>query len=220
MNKKKIMWFLLLIIFIIIAVVIAVSAKPRDTSNDNSLAIKRINNSQNKNTIANNIDANNDSKNEIATVNTESKYKRKVLSDGILYSQTDELIKADKIIGTNYFDTTINDMYLNPDNYIGKKIEIEGLYLVSEPYTFVGRFSTANVCAYCVGGFSYIQYEFDGMVLEQLKDQETWIKLIGTWEKGKMNYGTEENPYYDDYYYLKVLNFEIMNEKGEDTVKN
>ena len=35
-----------------------------------------------------------------------------------------------------------------------------------------------------------------------------------------MNYGTEENPYYDDYYYLKVLNFEVMNEKGQDTVKN
>lgn len=29
---------------------------------------------------------------------------------------------------------------------------------------------------------------------------ETWIKLVGKWEEGKINYGTEENPYYDTYF--------------------
>lgn len=210
MNKKKIMWILLLIAFVIAIIVIAVLAKPRDTSNDNSVSVKQVTDSkESKNNISN-----------VVKQNTSKEYKRSVLNDGILYSESGEKLKTDKIIGTEYFDTTINDMYLYPDNYVGKKIEIEGFYLVSEPYTFVGRYSTSSVCPYCTGGFSYIQYEFDGKIEETLKDQETWIKLIGTWEKGKMNYGTEENPYYDDYYYLKVLNFEIMNEKGEDTVKN
>ena len=210
MNKKKIMWILLLIVFVIAIIVIAVLAKPRDTSNDNSVAVKQVTDSkESKNNTSN-----------VVKQNTSKEYKRSVLNDGILYSESEEKLKADKIIGTEYFDTTINDMYLYPDNYVGKKIEIEGFYLVAEPYTFVGRYSTSSVCPYCTGGFSYIQYEFDGKIEETLKDQETWIKLIGTWEKGKMNYGTEENPYYDDYYYLKVLNFEIMNEKGEDTVKN
>lgn len=210
MNKKKIMWILLLIVFVIAIIAIAVLAKPRDTSNDNSVAVKQVNDSkESKNNTSN-----------VVKQNTSKEYKRSVLNDGILYSESGEKLKADKIIGTEYFDTTINDMYLYPDNYVGKKIEIEGFYLVAEPYTFVGRYSTSSVCPYCTGGFSYIQYEFDGKIKETLKDQETWIKLIGTWEKGKMNYGTEENPYYDDYYYLKVLNFEIMNEKGEDTVKN
>ena len=210
MNKKKIMWILLLIVFVIAIIAIAVLAKPRDTSNDNSVAVKQVNDSkESKNNTSN-----------VVKQNTSKEHKRSVLNDGILYSESGEKLKADKIIGTEYFDTTINDMYLYPDNYVGKKIEIEGFYLVAEPYTFVGRYSTSSVCPYCTGGFSYIQYEFDGKIEETLKDQETWIKLIGTWEKGKMNYGTEENPYYDDYYYLKVLNFEIMNEKGEDTVKN
>ena len=210
MNKKKIMWILLLIVFVIAIIVIAVLAKPRDTSNDNSVAVKQVTDSkESKNNTSN-----------VVKQNTSKEYKRSVLNDGILYSENGEKLKSDKIIGTEYFDTTINDMYLYPDNYVGKKIEIEGFYLVAEPYTFVGRYSTSSVCPYCSGGFSYIQYEFDGKIEETLKDQETWIKLIGTWEKGKMNYGTEENPYYDDYYYLKVLNFEIMNEKGEDTVKN
>ena len=210
MNKKKIMWILLLIVFVIAIIAIAVLAKPRDTSNDNSVTVKQVNDSkESKNNTSN-----------VVKQNTSKEYKRSVLNDGILYSENGEKLKSDKIIGTEFFDTTINDMYLYPDNYVGKKIEIEGFYLVAEPYTFVGRYSTSSVCPYCSGGFSYIQYEFDGKIEETLKDQETWIKLIGTWEKGKMNYGTEENPYYDDYYYLKVLNFEIMNEKGEDTVKN
>ena len=210
MNKKKIMWILLLIVFVIAIIAIAVLAKPRDTSNDNSVAVKQVNDSkESKNNTSN-----------VVKQNTSKEYKRSVLNDGILYSESGEKLKADKIIGTEYFDTTINDMYLYPDNYVGKKIEIDGFYLVSESYTFVGRYSTSNVCSYCAGGFSYIQYEFDGKIEETLKDQETWIKLVGTWEKGKMNYGTQESPYYGDYYYLKVLSFEIMNEKGEDTIKN
>lgn len=212
MSKKKLMWIFILIAFVVIIVGIATFVKPRDTSNDNSVAIKKVTDSKKEN---NNVD----------TLNVEKKtdkieYKRTILDDGTLYSNNGEKLKSDKIIGTEYFDTTINDMYLYPENYSGKNIEIEGLYLVTEPYTFVGRYSTASVCPYCSGGFSYIQYEFNGDVQEKLTDQETWIKLIGTWEKGKMNYGTEENPYYDDYYYLKVLNFEVMNEKGQDTVKN
>ena len=211
MSKKKLMWIFILIVFVFIIVGIATFVKPRDTSNDNSVAVKKVTDSK----TDNNSDT---SKTEEKSDKTE--YKRTTLDDGILYSENGEKLTSDKIIGTEYFDTTINDMYLYPENYSGKNIEIEGLYLATAPYTFVGRYSTASVCPYCSGGFSYIQYEFDGDIQEDLTDQETWIKLIGTWEKGKMNYGTEENPYYDDYYYLKVLNFEVMNEKGEDTVKN
>ena len=211
MSKKKLMWIFILIVFIFIIVGIAIFVKPRDTSNDNTATVKKVTDSK----TGSNDDT---SKTEEKTDKTE--YKRTTLDDGILYSENGEKLTSDKIIGTEYFDTTINDMYLYPENYSGKNIEIEGLYLATDPYTFVGRYSTASVCPYCSGGFSYIQYEFDGDIQENLTDQETWIKLIGTWEKGKMNYGTEENPYYDDYYYLKVLNFEVMNEKGEDTVKN
>ena len=211
MSKKKLMWIFILIVFVFIIVGIAIFVKPRDTSNDNSIAVKKVTDSK---TGSNEDTSKTEEKKE------KIEYKRTILEDGILYSANGEKLKSDKIIGTEYFDTTINDMYLYPEQYSGKNIEIEGLYLSTDSYTFVGRYSTTSVCPYCSGGFSYIQYEFDGNIQENLTEQETWIKLIGTWEKGKINYGTEENPYYDDYYYLKVLNFEVMNEKGEDTVKN
>ena len=211
MSKKKLMWIFILIVFVFIIVGIAIFVKPRDTSNDNTATVKRVTDSK----TDNNVDT---SKTEEKTDKIE--YKRTTLDDGILYSENGEKLTSDKIIGTEYFDTTINDMYLYPENYSGKNIEIEGLYLKSENYTFIGRYSATSVCPYCSGGFSYIQYEFDGDIQEKLTNQETWLKLIGTWKKGTMNYGTEKNPYYGDYYYLKVLNFEVMNEKGEDTVKN
>ncbi len=113
-----------------------------------------------------------------------------------------------------------SNMYVYPDKYENKNIEIEGLFLTSDNETFVGRISTVTTCPYCAGGFSYLEYKFDGNIKEELKDQDTWIKVIGTWEKEKVNYGTEEHPYYDDNYYLKVKTIEVMHEKGQTTIKN
>lgn len=82
------------------------------------------------------------------------------------------------------------------------------------PYTFVGRYSTSNMCAYCPVGYSYIEYQWEGEKIE-LKDQESWIKIIGTLEVGN-----DADSDYQDYYYIKALNIEVMNEKGQDTVYN
>ena len=212
MSKKKLMWIFILIVFVFIIVGIAIFVKPRDTSNDNSVAVKKVTDSK----TDNNSDT---SKTEEKSDKIE--YKRTTLDDGILYSENGEKLTSDKIIGTEYFDTTINDMYLYPENYSGKNIEIEGMYLNSaKGYTFVGRYSSVSTCAYCSGGLSYIEYEFNGNIQEKLEDQKTWLKLVGKWKRKMMNFGTEEEPYYDYYYYLDVLNFEIMNTRGEDTVKN
>ena len=59
------------------------------------------------------------------------------------------------------------------------------------------------------------EYEFDGKIDKELVDEQTWIKIVGTLEKGN-----DETTDFQDYYYLKVLNLEIMNERGEDTVNN
>lgn len=103
------------------------------------------------------------------------------------------------------------------DDYVGKKIEIEGMYLEDLPYTYVGRYSMASCCA---GGFSTLCYELDGTIGEDLVDQENWIKLVGTLEIGTANFGTEEYPYYDQYCYLKVTSLEVMNESGQKTIYN
>lgn len=41
----------------------------------------------------------------------------------------------------------------NPDSYMNKNIEIEGMYLENLPYLFVARYSTSSLCQYCPAGY-------------------------------------------------------------------
>lgn len=199
MNKKKILWVILLVAFIAVVVagvMLVVSLKDKNDTDTNTSAFS-------KNTEV-----------EVTKV-ADKEYTRVELDDGILYSVDGEKVKADIVLGDNYFDTTINDMYLNPESYKNKNIEIEGMYLVNDPYTFVGRYSVSNLCAYCPPGYSYMEYQLGGAIDEELVDQESWIKVVGT-----LKLGNDETTNYQDYYYLDVINFEIMNKKGQDTVTN
>ena len=205
MNKKKIMWIVLLIVFIIAIVAVVISMD----SNKNV----KLENTGNT-TIENEFKKSSKNKSK-ENVNGEIKYQKKELDDGVLYSIDGKEYKSDIIIGDNYFDTTITDMYLNPENYMNKNIEIEGMYLENLPYTFVGRYSTSSLCPYCPTGYSYLEYQLKGSIDRTFKDESDWIKVIGTLAKGN-----DETSNYEDFYYLEVLSLEVMNEKGELTVTN
>lgn len=207
MNKKKILWIFVLLI-VIIAIVVGIilmnnaSQKQKISAEDNS---KNLGNVEKTNTVTEEIKAN-------------EQYEKIELEDGVLYTNTGKKEEADMVIGTNYYDTTITDIYYNPQNYMNKKIEIEGMFLVSDPnlpYTFVGRYSLNTLCPSCPAGFSVMEYQLQGDIDKELKNEEDWIKVIGTLEKGN-----DETSNYQDYYFLKVLNLEVMNEKGQDTVNN
>ena len=200
MNKKRFLWIILLIIFIVAIVLIIKFANSKNSTNDANI----VDNTYNKNS------------NAIVEEKTyEGEYKKVELEDGILYSIDGKQYQADIVIGDNYYDTTINDMFLNPGTYMDKKIEIEGMYLENLPWTFVGRYSTSNVCVYCPEGYSYFEYQLKGKIDREFTAKEDWIKVIGTLAKGN-----DETSDYQDYYYLEVLSIEIMNERGLDTVTN
>ena len=117
--------------------------------------------------------------------------------------------------------TTINDISGNEQASIGsqtkemKKTTLEdGMYISSESYTFVGRYSTSNLCADCPQGFSYIEYEAKSDNLPTLTSEQDWIKIKGILKK-------EYDPSIkSDYYYIDVASLEVMNERGQDTVSN
>lgn len=207
MSKKKILWIILLVVVIIAIIVGIINARPiKSTENNTTDSNKSLGNVEKSNMIE-------DTKTEQS-----KQYQKTELSDGILYSLDGEKIEADLVIGDNYYDTTITDIYLNPQNYFNKKIEIEGMYLVSDlstEYTFVGRYSLSNLCPSCPVGYSVVEYQLDGIIDRELVDEQDWIKIIGTLEKGN-----DASSNYQDYYYLKALNLEIMNERGQDTVNN
>lgn len=194
--KKKFVYILLLVA--LIGAVVFCVVKMNERKNQNNVAQIASNKNQ-----------------DVSKQNEEIKEtSKKELSDGTLYSIVSENVNSDVTIGDNYFDTQINDMMFNPETYDGKNIEIEGFYLESEPYSFVGRYSTSSMCPYCSAGYSYIEYQWQGEPLN-LEVEKSWIKVVGTLEKGN-----DETSYYQDYFYIKAKTIEVMNEKGQDTVNN
>lgn len=194
---KKILWIVLLII-IIIGIVLGIKfIKPKSDTNQ-----------------SNNV-FNEHSSSKIKNEDNNKEYQKVELDDGILYTLTGKKEKSDVVVKDNYFDTTINDMFLNFDNYKDKKIEIEGIYFINNPYTFVGRYSKSNLCPYCPEGYSYIEYQLDGKLDYEFTDEKEWIKVIGTLQKAN-----DETSNYEDYFFLKVINLEIMNKRGQETVTN
>ena len=202
MSKKKVLWTILLIV-VIIAIIVLILVVNKNRVDKNS----STNSNENTDTYNKDVSTSNETVN---TKSNETEYKETQLSDGILYSKDGKQYKSDIVIGDNYFDTTINDMLLNPESYMNKNIEIEGMYLETLPYMFVGRYSTSSLCAYCPVGYSYFEYQLKGEIDREFTDEEDWIKIIGRLAKGN-----DETSNYQDYYYLEVLSLEVMNEKGQ-----
>ena len=206
MDKKRIIYAILFII-VVIGVVGLIVFFNNATENRDKIANTPTNlgNKTNDNTVNNNIIESNAKDNNKTTTVTK-------LSDGTLY-QTGELIdKADIVIGDNLYDTQLADINLNFSQYEGKSIEIEGMYMLNNPYTFVGRYSNSNLCAYCPQGYSYFEYEWKGDQKPYLVDEISWLKIKGILTRGSDDYG--------EYYFIDANSIEVMNDRGIDTVNN
>ena len=197
-----------IIIGIIFVIVNSSSGKKEEKTNSNTATISKV--SSQENTTKNEVQEEIVEKVVEEELETKNVIKTE-LSDGVKYSITDKEIKPEIVLGDNYFDTQISDINLNFDQYEGKTIEIEGLYFENTPYTFVGRYSTSNMCPTCPTGYAYFEYQWSGDEKLELTDSENWIKVVGTLKRG-----------FDEveYYYIDAQSIELMNEKGLDTVEN
>lgn len=218
MEKKKLFKKIGLIIILVaiiggicFVIVNSSSGKKEEKTSVSSAPIGKGNSQE---SIEENIEVSQDeSQNEgeiVDTIETIPVIKKEI-DNGIKYSLSSEEITPEIVLGDNYFDTQISDININFDQYEGKTIEIEGLYFENAPFTFVGRYSTSNMCPTCPTGYSYFEYEWHGDENFDLTDSENWIKVVGTLKKG-----------FDDveYYYIDAQSISLMNEKGVETVSN
>ncbi len=121
-------------------------------------------------------------------------------------------VQADVVLGDKYFDTQIADINTNFSKYEGKTIELEGLYFENGKYTFVGRYTTSNLCPDCPAGVTYLEYEWDSANKPQLIKEDSWLKV-----KGQLAKGDDQG---QEYHYIKVSDLQVMPEKGQTTVNN
>ena len=209
--KRKIFFVTLLIAVLgIVGFVFLNSNEKRELKQNSSLSGKRNGNATVEGTKS---EIENNSVNNDNNVKGNEKVKVKELSDGTLYYINEENIKPDIVIGDNYFDTQLADINLNFAEYEGKTIEIEGMFLLSNNFTFVGRYSTASLCPYCSEGYSYFEYQMNEKGAPEFTE-DTWLKIVGTLSKGY------DEEFDEEYYYIDVATLEVMNEWGQDTVNN
>ena len=202
MKLKKLFWMIVFIVIVVAFVVLFVKSTYQEP----------------KDLIVPNIAFNNATSNQPVTIVSDNlePYKEKIVDSGVLYSLSEnEEYNADVVLKDKYFDTTIRDMNLNSSDYIGKTVEIEGLYFNNGYYSFVGRYTTSNLCPTCPPGYSFMEFHLNGTIDREFTNEGEWIKVIGIYKVGN-----DESSNNEDYYYLDVLSLEVMNEKGNDTVSD
>ncbi len=146
--------------------------------------------------------------------------------------------KVDLVFKDNNYVSLINDCFINPRDYVGKTVEIEGFYIWDGLRTYVGR--KGPVCPYCTAGYVGIEYHGDnksvinappegasttppeGVFVPETKNPdpkydrfvigETWIKVRGYVRQGN-------DPTSGAFTYIEAISVEVMPEKGTETVK-
>jgi len=111
------------------------------------------------------------------------------------------------------FISQVNDVYLNPDDYLGKTIKLEGLFVMeyfntrTEPYCFVLRYGPG-----CCGSDGNVGFEIARMTNQKISypEKDSWVEAIGELK-------TYKNENYE-YLYLDLTSLNVLNKRGAEYV--
>ena len=139
-----------------------------------------------------------------------------------------QAVKADIVFKEATYVTLINDVYNNPDNYLGKVVQIDGMF-TSENYSASGGKTYYYVYRQgpgcCGNDGSMCGFEFttaDGQYPDytpQSGDDNSahpWIKVVGTLEQYYEDNGNGEKA--GPFYTLSTATYEVMSTRGAEVV--
>jgi hypothetical protein len=122
------------------------------------------------------------------------------------------LEKPDIVVGDKLYATQINDWYKNFQDYEGKTVSIEGMYMNFGGYTLVGR--NGPSCPYCTGG--YVNFEFrTDLDLSAFESESSWIRVKGVLRQGKYSISKDVSQLI---YYIEGLEVEKMDKPGMNPI--
>jgi uncharacterized membrane protein YcgQ (UPF0703/DUF1980 family) len=109
-------------------------------------------------------------------------------------------------IKERYFIAQCYDVMLNPDEYNGKLVKLQGMYFEEDDYKGIYR-RTPGCCG--DDGSIGFRIEFDG---EPPKNDD-WIEVVGS-------VMVSENEAAYDYIYLKLEKITVLSKRGKEFVVN
>lgn len=111
------------------------------------------------------------------------------------------------------FITQVNDVYLNPQDYLGKTIKLEGVFkneksYDGDQYCFVIRYGPG-----CCGNDGIVGFEikWDEDNAKPYPKADSWVESTGVLKQ-------YEADGYSDYLYLDLVSLNVLNKRGAETV--
>jgi len=124
-------------------------------------------------------------------------------------SDNDKIIE----IKEKMFITQVNDVYLNPKDYLGKTIKLEGIFkndqsFDGEQYFFVLRYGP-GCCGY--DGVAGFEVKWDDSKKHPYPKVDSWVESTGVLKQ----YDADG---YDQYLYLDLISLNVLDKRGAETV--
>jgi putative membrane protein len=110
------------------------------------------------------------------------------------------------------FISQVNDVYLNPEDYLGKTIKLEGLFKMEQgydkAYCFVLRYGPG-----CCGNDGNVGFEvaWDNEKKKSYPGEDAWVEATGELK-------TYEEDGYTEFLYLDLISLNVLNKRGQETV--
>jgi uncharacterized membrane protein YcgQ (UPF0703/DUF1980 family) len=139
-------------------------------------------------------------------------------ADDIQVEKPAKAVAADKPlleIKEKLFIAQTNDIYLNPEEYMGRQIKLQGMFKTDyytgsiEPYCFVLRYGP-GCCGY--DGTAGFEVKWTGDNSAAYPAEDDWVEAVGVLD----SYNEDGYPYI----YLSLASLTVMDERGAETVLN
>jgi uncharacterized membrane protein YcgQ (UPF0703/DUF1980 family) len=145
--------------------------------------------------------------------NNKSRNVSSATTGDVIETDRSPLSKGDIFeIKEKMFISQVNDVYLNKDDYLGKKIKLEGLFKMAQgnerAYCFVLRYGP-GCCGY--DGNVGFEVAWDKEKEKPYPGEDSWVEATG---ELKMY----EEDGYNEFLYLDLISLNVLNKRGMDTV--
>jgi hypothetical protein len=117
-------------------------------------------------------------------------------------------------IRERYFTEQVNNVYLNPDEYMGKTIKLEGIFVMEQneywpdPYYLVYR-NGPGCCG--VDGVVGFEVSWDNKSKRQYPKDNSWVEAVGVVSK----YGEDDG---FQFLYLDLQSLTVLQKRGREDV--
>jgi zinc transport system permease protein len=117
-------------------------------------------------------------------------------------------------IRERYFTEQVNNVYLNPDEYMGKTIKLEGIFTMEQneywpdPYYMVYR-NGPGCCG--VDGVVGFEVSWTGNKRQKYPKDDSWVEAVGTVSK----YGEDDG---FQFLYLDLQSLTVLQKRGREDV--